>query len=217
MPASDAFPPRGVLLDLDGVLLDSRLAIATSMNHALATQGLSTQPMGALLPWIGPPLLEFFKAVAGPGLAMACLEAYRERYRVASLDETTLVPGIVDAVARLAARVPVAVATSKPRAFALPLCEHLGLAPHLQVVVGPDLADPEEVKTVTVARALAELGVPDAPIVGDREHDAIAAAANGIRCVGVLWGIGGEAELRAAGADPILREPSELPAALGFQ
>jgi phosphoglycolate phosphatase len=70
-----------------------------------------------------------------------------------------------------------------------------------------------------VGRALAALGlVPgtDAPLVGDRLHDAEAARANGLPCVGVLWGIGDEAELRAAGADPIVATPSELPAALGL-
>jgi phosphoglycolate phosphatase len=113
--------------------------------------------------------------------------------------------------------VPVAVATTKPHAFAEPLCERLGLAPHLQAVVGPELDAPDEVKAVTVARALAALGLAagaDAPLVGDRRHDAEAARANGLRCVGVLWGIGDEAELRAAGADPIVATPADLPAAL---
>ena len=126
-------------------------------------------------------------------------------------------PGALAALATVAARVPVAVATSKPRAFAEPLCERLGLAPHVQAIVGPDLDAPEEIKTVTVTRALAALGLEpgaDAPLVGDRSHDAEAAHANGIACVGVLWGIGDEAELRAAGADPIVADPADLPAAL---
>ena len=68
-------------------------------------------------------------------------------------------------------------------------------------------------------RSSAALGVSpgaDAPLVGDRSHDAEAARANGIRCVGVLWGIGDEAELRAAGADPIVADPAQLVAALGL-
>jgi phosphoglycolate phosphatase len=39
-----------------------------------------------------------------------------------------------------------------------------------------------------------------------------AAHANGLRCVGVLWGFGTEEELRAAGADAIVAEPAELSA-----
>jgi phosphoglycolate phosphatase len=75
------------------------------------------------------------------------------------------------------------------------------------------------VKTVTIVRALAALGLEpgaDALMVGDRRHDVEAAAANGLRCVGVLWGIGDEAELRAAGADPIVGAPADLPSALGL-
>jgi phosphoglycolate phosphatase len=46
--------------------------------------------------------------------------------------------------------------------------------------------------------------------------DVEAARANGLPCVGVLWGIGDEAELRTAGASPIVAAPAELPAALGL-
>jgi phosphoglycolate phosphatase len=174
-------------------------------------------PSAELERHIGPPLIDAFAELAGPERASACLAAYRERYVHSSLEETTLVPGARDALAAVAAAVPVAVATSKPRAFAQPLCDRLGLAPHLHAIAGPELDAPEEVKAVTVCRALAALGLApgaDAPLVGDRRHDAEAAAANGLRCVGVLWGIGDEAELRAAGADPIVAAPSDLPRAL---
>ena len=109
---------------------------------------------------------------------------------------------------------PVAVATSKPRAFAEPLCERLGFAPHLQRDHRPELDAPGRSRPSRCTRALAALGLEpgaDAPLVGDRRHDAEAAHANGIRCVGVLWGIGDEAELRAAGADPIVGLPGRPP------
>jgi phosphoglycolate phosphatase len=211
--------PRAVLFDLDGVLLDSRTAIVRCIQHGLRENGAPVPAAAALERWIGPPLIDAFAELAGPARADACLASYRERYVHSSLLETTVVPGALDALAAVAARVPVAVATSKPRAFAEPLCERLGLAPHLYAIAGPELDAPEEIKAVTVARALAALGLDPgaaAPLVGDRRHDAEAARANGIPCVGVLWGIGDEAELRAAGADPIVAEPAALPAALNL-
>jgi len=207
------------LFDLDGVLLDSRVAIVRCIEYALRANDVPVPENGALERFIGPPLIAGFTELAGPELAAACLASYRERYAESSLVETVVVPGAEAMLAAVAARVPVAVATSKPRAYAEPLCERLGLAPHLRAIVGPELDAPDEVKTVTVARALAALGLAPgarAPLVGDREHDAIAARANRIPCVGVLWGIGDEAELRAAGADPIVARPRDLLPALGL-
>jgi phosphoglycolate phosphatase len=211
--------PEAVLFDLDGVLLDSRTAIVRCIEHALRANGAPVPAAAELQRHIGPPLIDAFTELAGPDLATACLASYRRRYVHSSLEETTVAPGAREALAAVASRVPVAVATTKPRAFAEPLCERLGLAPYLRALAGPELDAPEEIKAVTVARALAALGLrpgADAPLVGDRRHDAEAAAANGLRCVGVLWGIGDEAELRAAGADPIVADPAELPAALGL-
>jgi phosphoglycolate phosphatase len=209
--------PAAVLFDLDGVLIDSRVAIVRCIQHGLRENGAPVPEAAELERFIGPPLIDAFAELAGPELVGACLTAYRERYVWSSLEETTAVPGAAEALAEVAAHVPVAVATTKPRAFAEPLCERLGFSPSLTAVCGPELDAPEEVKTTTVRRALAALGLEpgaDAPLVGDRSHDAEAAHANGIRCVGVLWGIGDEAELRAAGADPIISVPTQLPAAV---
>ena len=212
--------PEAVLFDLDGVLLDSRTAIVRCIEHALRVHGAPVPPSAELERFIGPPLIDAFAELASADRAASCLAAYRERYVVSSLEETTVVPGAHEALAAVAARVPVAVATSKPWAYAGPLCERLRLAAHLQAIAGPELDAPEEIKAVTVARALAALGLApgaDAPLVGDRRHDAEAAAANRLRCVGVLWGIGDEAELRAAGADPVVGDPAELVSALGLR
>ena len=209
--------PAAVLFDLDGVLIDSRVAIVRCIQHGLRENGAPVPEAAELERFIGPPLIDAFAELAGPELAGACLAAYRERYVWSSLEETTVAPGAAEALAEVASRVPVAVATTKPRAFAEPLCERLGLLPSLTAVCGPELDNPDEIKTTTVRRALEALGLApgaDAPLVGDRSHDAEAAHANGIRCVGVLWGIGDEAELRAAGADPIVADPAQLPAAV---
>jgi phosphoglycolate phosphatase len=211
--------PAAVLFDLDGVLLDSRVAIVRCIQHGLRETGAPVPEAAELERFIGPPLIDAFAELAGPELVGACLAAYRARYVWSSLEETTVVAGAAEALAAVAVHVPVAVATTKPQAFAEPLCERLGLAPSLTAVCGPQLDSPEEVKTVTVRRALSALGLApaaDAPLVGDRSHDVEAARANRIACVGVLWGIGDEAELREAGADPIVADPAQLAGALGL-
>lgn len=47
-------------------------------------------------------------------------------------------------------------------------------------------------------------------MVGDRKHDIIGAKKNGLNSVGVLYGYGGEDELKSAGADYIAATPSDV-------
>ena len=119
----------------------------------------------------------------------ACIDGYRERYVTASLTETTVAPGIPEALDALDGRRK-AVATSKPKAFADPLLEAMGLAAHFEVVAGPDLNARAEDKTETLGRALHELGPTRAVMVGDRSFDILAAHAHGLPAIGVTWGIG---------------------------
>jgi phosphoglycolate phosphatase len=207
-----------VLFDLDGVLADSRAAIAGCLNHALATGGFDTRPEPDLHRHIGPPLpLAFAELLGVPADSDAvagCVARYRERYATASLTDTVVTPGIGAALARLGERRRLGVATSKPRAFAVPLLEALGLRDHFAVVVGPELSAPVEDKTTTVGAALRALGARGGAMVGDRSFDMVAARAHGLLAVGVTWGIGGADELLAAGADVLVAEPAQLPAAL---
>ena len=80
--------PRAVLFDLDGVLIDSRVAIVRCIEHGLREQGVAVPPAAELERFIGPPLVDAFAELAGPDLAAACLASYRERYVHSSLEET---------------------------------------------------------------------------------------------------------------------------------
>jgi phosphoglycolate phosphatase len=211
---------RGVVLfDLDGVLVDSRGPISRGINYALATNGLPERDPADLYRYIGPPLLHAFaellgEPVSSPAVAR-CAASYRERYAVTSLTETEVTPGIADALAALRGDgVRLAVATSKPRPFAEPLLEALGMRRYFDAVVGPELDATSEDKTTTVGAALRALGATRGAMVGDRSFDMVAARAHGLRAVGVGWGIGSRAELETAGADAIVATPAELPAAV---
>jgi phosphoglycolate phosphatase len=214
---------RVIFFDLDGVLVDSRIAIPRSINFALERQGLAPRPEGSLHAFIGAPLRQAFGEIleteaADPGLAEACVESYRERYRGACLDETIPMPGIEATVRQLAERYALAVVTSKPDAFARPILERVGIADCFLDIVGPalDSGHPEE-KTRTLERAMEALGIEKRPLgaavaamVGDRHFDVTAGRAMGLVTVGVTWGIGSVAELRGAGADHIVESPRKL-------
>jgi phosphoglycolate phosphatase len=204
-----------VLFDLDGVLVDSRAAIGGSMNHALVARGHARRPEAELHRLIGPPLVSAFAELLGEPLdspeVAALVLAYRERYATASLRETLVTPGMPAVLETLGRDHTLAVATSKPRAFALPILDALGLTGFFAFVAGPDLDERMEPKATTVRTALDAVGEP-AVMVGDRSHDIVGARANGIPVVAVSWGIGDAAEL--ADADALVSAPEELPAAV---
>jgi phosphoglycolate phosphatase len=202
-----------VLFDLDGVLVDSRAAIGASMNHALVERGHARREEAELHRYIGPPLMGAFAELVGepPDSAevLALVDAYRTRYAVTSLTETLVATGIPDALDALGRSHTLAVATSKPRPFAVPILAALGLERHFAYVAAPELDADMEPKAVTVRDALARVGEP-AVMVGDRSHDVAGARANCIPVIGVTWGIGDAAEL--AGADALVAAPDQLPA-----
>lgn len=209
--------PAAVLLDLDGCLVDSTLAITRSINHALLSIGIAERPTDDLRRFIGPPALANFRVLLAEegrdeGLAAGCVETYRERYRAMATAETRVFPGIVDVLATLGAIAPLAVVTSKPRPIAEPLLRSLGLLDAFAAVHGPELDAHAETKTETLARALAGLGVAAGAsvMVGDREYDVIAGRACATGTVGVLWGAGERDELERAGADALADEPPRL-------
>jgi phosphoglycolate phosphatase len=204
-----------VIFDLDGVLVDSRAVFISCVNHAFTKLGLPTRSDEELFPYIGPPFAYAFGELLGvrhdAEIVTACIDGYRERYVTASLTETTVAPGIPEALNALDGRRK-AVATSKPKAFADPLLEAMGIAAHFEVVAGPDLSARAEDKTETLGRALHELGPTRAVMVGDRSFDIVAAHAHGLPAIGVTWGIGTHKELHDAGAERIIGHPDDLAA-----
>ena len=176
-------------------------------------------PAAELERFIGPPLIDAFAELAGPERVGACLAAYRERY---VLVERSRRPRSCRARAEALAAVAAQRAGGGGDDQAARVRRAAVRAPRAGAVADRRRAarsstPPRRSRPSRSRRALEALGLApgaDAPLVGDRSHDAEAARANGIRCVGVLWGIGDEAELRAAGADPIVADPAASAARL---
>jgi phosphoglycolate phosphatase len=214
--------PQAVFLDLDGCLVDSRAAISHCLNVGLEAVGAAPRRARDLYHLIGPPLHESFVALLAEQevpvgrtrdeLAARCVDAYREAYVDVSLSETHPVEGIDGALERLGARSTLAVVTSKPAEFAVPILSAVGLEEWFVAVHAPSLTARAEPKALTLARALVDV-VPGLPpggtvMVGDRHHDVDAGRACGTRTVGVTWGIGAAEEL--AHADRVVGSPDAL-------
>lgn len=216
----DAMRLRGVLFDLDGVLIDSLRSIGTSLNHALVALGREPLPLAALRSRIGPPIEESAAELLGsrePALVARFIDRYRERYAATAIAETEPADGLAEVLGELAGRVPLVVATSKAEVYARPILAALGVDRCFRAIHGRSLALDGETKAAVIGRALGEFEgrAGGLVMVGDRSHDVVGAAAHGIPTIGVLHGMGSAEELRAAGAAWLVRDLRGLPGLLG--
>jgi len=201
------------LFDLDGTLTDSAPGIMNAVHHALEKAHLPIPDPATLNRFIGPPLIDSFQRYCDLSHERAehVLADYRAYYTERGLFENSVYPGVVAMLERhVAAGITCLVATAKPETFARRIVDHFGLLPYFAGVYGATLGEGRNTKEAVVAQALAQTGsVGRAVMIGDRVHDVNGARANGLPCIGVLWGYGNAAEL--AGANRLVRSPDELP------
>jgi phosphoglycolate phosphatase len=212
-----ASPPRAILLDLDGTLVDSRPGIAASCEAALRALGHTPDPSFDFTNLIGPPLPQVMRRLLdhyGDDRVDAGMTAYRSHYGETGLHQTVVYPGMADALRRLSENAVCFVATSKRSIFASRIVAALGLADWLRAVYGtePDGSLDDKSQLVAAVLRAEALDPGETIMVGDRSHDVIGAHANGMRATGVLWGYGSRAELEAAGADVLVSTPGDLAA-----
>jgi phosphoglycolate phosphatase len=206
------------LLDVDGTLVDSTKPILLALNTALSDAGMAPITRAELGRYVGPPLrtaLDALFAERGEDGSRipSLMEAYRRSYQPLSVELAITYPGIPDLLDALHRDARLAVVTTKPAVYAVPILDALGFASMMEVVEGPDV-DRVETKTVTMARALERLGhrrdIDLLTMVGDRHHDVEAGTHHGATTIGVTWGFGSRRELSTAGADHIVDRPDEI-------
>lgn len=207
---------RTVLFDLDGTLTDPQVGITHSLCHALTEMGRVAPEPQSLCWCIGPPLQESIPLILGTddeAECSRCLGLFRERFSTIGLLENTVYPSVADALESLRCEgVNLLVATSKPHIYAQRILEHFDLLLFFRAVYGSELDGTRTNKVDLLGHLLASEGMqgPDCVMVGDREHDILAARAHGCGSVGVLWGYGSAQELTDAGADVLCASPPDL-------
>ncbi|WP_208028161.1 HAD-IA family hydrolase [Rhabdothermincola sediminis] len=205
-----------VLFDLDGTLTDPREGLLNGLERALATIGMTVEDRDSLDILIGPPAHDGFARYLGltePSLSVA-VAAYREYVAERGAFENRVIDGVPELLAELTgAGASLAVATSKPTPTAMTVLDHFGLTSWFAFVAGADYTGDRQTKRDVIEHALRELRVrsPEGVVmVGDREHDVIAARHLGVASIGVLWGYGPRSELEDAGADHVVETVAEL-------
>lgn len=206
---------KNILFDLDGTLTDPAEGITNSLMHAQRRLGRPVSSREELYVFIGPPLIETFMSEWGLTReeSRQALLYYREYFTDRGIFENVPYEGIADCLARLrAAGLRLFVATSKPEPLSLRILEHFDLLRYFEAVAGSTMDERRTRKGDVIAYALDAFGLDpgETVMVGDREHDVMGAAENGLPCIGVLYGYGSRAELTAAGAAALAADLREL-------
>jgi histidinol-phosphate aminotransferase len=223
-----ALRPEALLFDLDGVLADVsgsyRRAILETARHlgveATGEDIAAIKHAGdANNDWVVTQRLLAMRGVDVPFAEVkARFEAlYQGEEGRPGLRELERLLGDLEALARLASRLPLAIVTGRPRQDAWQFLERFSLTPFFREVIvmedGPLKPDP-----APVLLALRRLGVQSAWMIGDTPDDVRAARAAGVVPLGVVApGERPEAAapvLLAAGAARVLSSWQEIEALL---
>jgi pyrophosphatase PpaX len=207
---------RAVLLDLDGTLVDTIDFILSSVRHTF--EGDPRAPTDAeWIAGIGKPIRVQIREIVGEDEdeIERLVVRYRAHQRANFEARTRAYPGAVDAISALrAGGRRLAIVTGKLVEPARWSTRHVGLEPHLDLVVGADTCARCKPHPDPVLHALSALGAQpeEAIFVGDSPHDVNAGRAAGVVTVGALWGSPMREELLASRPDHLLERIQDLPA-----
>lgn len=209
-----------ILFDLDGTIVDSAPGITSSLAHVFEELGLPVPSPAELLAYVGPPILDSFRDLAGFSREESenALAIYRLHYLATGVFDATVYPGVPEVLRSIhESGMPLSLATSKPETPARIILEHYGLLQYFDIVTGASEDEVRSAKADVVEEALARLVAFGAdtsrPImVGDRSHDVHGAAAHDVPTIFVEWGYGTPAE--QVGAVAVASDAEELAALL---
>lgn len=198
----------GILLDLDGTLLDTLRDLTDGTNHALQEHGLPERTLDEVRQFVGNGARKLIeRAVEGRADVDEVLESFYTYYNAHCRDNTGPYPGILEALTELEKKYPMAVVSNKPDSAVKPLCAQYfpGLYARGESVDCPRKPAPD-----MVYKAMEAIGVETCVYVGDSEVDIATAKNAGVPCLSVLWGFRDRDVLEKAGAVHFCEKTGQL-------
>ena len=218
MHTSLATPPRAVIFDLDGTLLDSIYDIAFCANTVLSELGLPLHSVDDYKRLVGDGFLNLARKVLpethhSPETISHYIDRYRELYLTRWNHSSNVYPGIVELLTELVRQdTLLAVLSNKRDDFTKRCVEWYFSAVPFREVRGERTGTPIKPDPTSALEIAHTLGVSpnECLFVGDSEIDIKTAINAGMTPIGVLWGFRPRHVLEAAGATRLISEPGEL-------
>jgi HAD superfamily hydrolase (TIGR01509 family) len=206
---------RGVLLDIDGTLIDSNRAHALAWQEALREVAGLDVPIENILPLIGMGGDKLLPTITGieqdSEVGQKIAEGRRQRFQERHLPYLQVWPGMHELLERMRNEsLRLAVATSASKDDLAALLDKLEIRPLLETCADSDDAEESKPDPDILCAALRKLALPASEVLmlGDTPYDIEAARAANIRTVALRCGGWGDRELRDAIA--IYDDPADL-------
>lgn len=202
----------GILFDLDGTLLDTLDDLADSVNHILRQFGYPERTREEVRQFVGNGAGRLIaQAVPAGADAEPVLAAFQLYYGSHCQIKTKPYKGVLDVLAQLACKYPVAIVSNKPDHAVKTLCADL--FPGIYAM-GESADCPRKPAPDMVRKAMSAIGVEQCIYVGDSEVDVLTAKNAGVPCISVLWGFRDKADIEAAGGSIYCGKPEDLAACI---
>ena len=215
-------PPRAVLFDLDGTLVDSAPDLVAAVE-ALCVELGAPAPDGAAVRRVvsagGRAMLRTGLPGADDVMIDQWLPRFLDIYSAAMTVRTRLYDGMADVLALLEARgIAWGIVTNKPGWLARPMLAQMDFHRGCAALVTGDCLPMRKPDPAPVLHAceLAGVAPADVVMVGDDLRDVQAGRAAGARTVAAAWGYLDGGDPHAWGADLVVASAGELPMALGL-
>lgn len=213
--AGGKLKPDLLMFDLDGTLVDSMADLTQSANYVRRSFGLAPLSVGEMRQFVGDGAWILVER-SMPELSLIqrqeALQLFRTHYARHCTDFTVPYPGCLQ-VLRHFRRKKIAVVTNKPDPMSRQILDAYGLSPHIGLLVGGDTARQIKPAAGHLQQVLDWAGCPagNSLMIGDGRNDVEAAAAAGVACCGVLFGIGNPAGSHGEQPAFLINSLTELP------
>ncbi|MFY4764037.1 HAD family hydrolase [Aliarcobacter butzleri] len=190
-----------ILFDLDGTLIDSTDAIVSTFRFAFKEQGFDFRGSDKnIKDLIGYPLdIMFERLGVSKQKVWDYVDSYKNRYRVISVEQTTLLENAFEAV-QLASKIArVSVVTTKTRMYTIPILDNFNITQHFEVITGRENVENPKPHPEPILKTLAQMNYDknkdEVYMIGDTKLDLICANEAKVNAIGVLCGYSDEEEL----------------------